>query len=143
MRISERSSGTTTILELHGTLYAPEATEQLGTTIQRLTLAGRSQIVIHLGDVPAIDAAGLGALVDAHCAASRSGGSLTLARVARRLHALMAVTGLVAVFAIADTLEDAVRSRADLTMAPSMPTVRMHHLPGTSQRSLHGALRHA
>jgi anti-anti-sigma factor len=141
MRITERSRGTTTILDLHGTLYAPEAVEQIGTAVRRLARGGRHQIVMNLADVPAIDAAGLGALVDAHCEVRRAGGSLTLARVAKRLRVLLAVTGLLAVFAIVDTVEEA--SRTDARSALSTPSARVARLSRTPQGSTHSVMRSA
>ena len=84
MQITERSIGDTTILDLHGTLYGPDATARLGETIRRLARAGRQQFVVNLANVPSIDAAGLGALVDAYCVVTRNRGTLGLANVTRR-----------------------------------------------------------
>jgi anti-sigma B factor antagonist len=122
MQITERSNGNTTILDLRGTLFGPDATERLGAAIRRLSRAGRHRLVVNLADVPSIDAAGLGALVDAYCLVSRNRGTLGLANVTRRLHDLIVITRLVTVFDIFDSVEDAVRRGAEAAPAPSTAT---------------------
>ena len=122
MQINERSIGDTTILDLRGTLFGPEAMERLGAAIRRLARAGRHRLVVNLADVPSIDAAGLGALVDAYCLVSRNRGTLGLANVTRRLHDLIVITRLVTVFDIFDSVEDAVRRGAEPAPAPSTAT---------------------
>ena len=133
MQITERSIGDTTILDLHGTLYGPDATARLGETIRRLAHAGRQQFVVNLADVPSIDAAGLGALVDAYCFVSRNRGTLGLANVTRRLHDLIVITRLVTVFDIFDSVEDAIRRSS--RVAPT-PLTTHPVMPQLSQASL-------
>src|ERR1700719_1605906 len=83
MRIIERRLEGTTVLELHGTLNSPAAAELLNATVRRVTRAGPSRLVLHLGNVPSIDAGGLGALVAAYGVVRRNGGTFRLARAAR------------------------------------------------------------
>ena len=134
MQITERPIGDTTILDLRGTLFGPEATELLGAAIRRLARAGRHRIVVNLADVPSIDAAGLGALVDAYCLVSRNRGTLGLANVTRRLHDLIVITRLVTVFDIFDSVEDAVGRGAEASPAPSTATPSL--APQLSRASL-------
>lgn len=143
MQITERSIGDTTILGLHGTLFGPDATERLGETIRRLARAGRQQFVVDLANVPSIDAAGLGALVDAYCVVTRNRGTLGLANVTRRLHDLIVITRLVTVFDIFDSVEDAIRRGS--TAAPTPLTTRpaMPRLSQASLGSIQRFLRHA
>jgi anti-anti-sigma factor len=108
MRISERPIRDTTVLELHGTLTGPAATELLDATVRRVTRAGAQRLVVNLGDVPSIDAAGLGALVAAYGVVRQSGGTLGLARVGARLHELLVACRLVTVLETFDSVEEAV-----------------------------------
>ena len=108
MRISERPIRDTTVLELHGTLTGPAATELLDMTVRRVISTGAQRLVVNLGDVPSTDAAGLGALVAAYNVVRQSGGTLGLTRVTARLHELLVACRLVSVFETFDSVEDAV-----------------------------------
>jgi anti-sigma B factor antagonist len=134
MQITERSIGDATILDLRGTLFGPDATERLGAAIRRLARAGRQQLVVNLADVPSIDAAGLGALVDAYSVVTRNRGTLRLTNVARRLHDLIVITRLVTVFDIFDSVEDAIRHGSEGAPTPSTATRQV--VPQLSQASL-------
>jgi anti-sigma B factor antagonist len=107
MRITQRPVRDSMVLELHGMLIAPEA-QLLDATVRTVSRTGPHRLVLDLTDVPSIDAAGLGALVAAYGVVRRHGGTLRLAHVARRVHALLAVCRLVTVFETFDSVEDAV-----------------------------------
>lgn len=124
MRIIEWPLRNTTVLELHGALTGPAATELLDATVRRVIRAGSPRLVFDLGDVPSIDAAGLGALVAAYGVARRHGGTLKLARVARRAHALLVVCRLVTVIETFDALEDAVAAGSGTGPDPSPTSIR-------------------
>lgn len=112
VRITERSIGDLTVLDLHGPLFGPEATERFGATVHRLA---RQRLVVNLEDVPSMDAAGLGALVDAYRVMTCNGGTFRLAHVTKRLHDLIVITRLVTVFDIFDSVGDAIRDGSGVT----------------------------
>jgi len=144
MQITERSIGDATVVDLRGRLFGPDATEQFGAAIRRLARSGRRRLVVNLADVASIDAAGLGALVDAYCFVSRNRGTLGLANVTGRLHNLIVITRLVTVFDIFDSVDDAIRRGSEASPAPSTPECSM--VPQLSQASLGSIqrfLRHA
>ena len=143
MRIIERSLGHTTILDLHGALTGPEGTERLGASIHRLTHAGRQQLVVNLEDVPSIDAAGLGTLVDAYSVITRNSGTLRLAHLTKRLHDLIVITRLVTVFDIFDSVEDAIRNGSRATPNPVTTSSAVPQLSQASLGSIECFLRHA
>ena len=132
MRITERRLEGTTVLELHGTLTSPAATELLDATVRRVTRAGPQRLVLHLGDVPSIDAAGLGALVAAFGVVRRNGGTLRLAHVARRVHALLVVCRLIPAFETFDSVEAAVADGSGAGPEPSPIVARAPLLSQTS-----------
>ena len=143
MRMTERWLGDATILDLHGALTGPEGTERLGAAIHRLTHAGRQQFVVNLEDVPTIDAAGLGALVDAYCVITRHCGTLRLAHLGKRLHDLIVITRLVTVFDIFDSVEDAIRNGSRATPNPPTTSSAVPQLSRASLGSMERLLRHA
>jgi anti-anti-sigma factor len=107
MRIVERSLGEIRVIELHGRLLGP-ATDLLVATARRIAATGNRRLVLNLEDVPAIDAAGLGALATAYTIVVRQGGAFALASVAKRVHVLLATCLLDTVFQIFDSVEHAI-----------------------------------
>jgi anti-anti-sigma factor len=126
---------------MHGTLTGPVATELLDATVRRVTRAGAERLVINLGDVPSIDAAGLGALVAAYHVVRRSGGTLRLARPAKRLHELLVVCRLVTVLETFDSVEDALSASSGAS--PDPPTTSTSRLSRTSLDVIRRVLRGA
>jgi len=70
---------------------------------------GKREIVVDLTRVEFIDSTGLGSLIGAHRRAQEEGGSLRLVVNEGPLSRLLAITGLVRVFSIHATLDDALR----------------------------------
>ncbi len=143
MTITERWRGNTIVLDLHGPLNGPWGTERLGETVHRLASAGRPQLVVNLKDVPSIDAAGLGALVDAYSVVTRHGGTFTLAHLTKRLHDLIVITRLVTVFDVVDSVEEAVRGGSGVTPNPLTAGSTVAQLSQVSLGSIQRFLSHA
>ena len=61
------------------------------------------RVVVDLQEVHAMDAAGLGLLVELHCRAQRQAGMLTVANPSPRVRRLMALTRLESVLHVAGT----------------------------------------
>ena len=138
MRITERRIQGTTVLELHGALHSPGATEVLDAAVRRVTRAGLQRLVLHLGDVPSIDAGGLGALVTAYGVVRRSGGTLRLAQVAQRVYALLVVCRLIPAFETFDSVDAALADGAGASPGPPTtdPSATRSRAPQLSQTSL-------
>ena len=143
MRIAERCVGDTIALNLHGPLNGPEGTERLGAAVRRLASAGRLHLVVNLEDVPLIDAAGLGALVDAYSVVTRHGGTFALAHLTKRLHDLIVITRLVTVFDVVDSVEEAVRGGSGVTPNPLTASSTVAQLSQVSLGSIQRFLSHA
>lgn len=88
---------------------APALREQLTSLVED----GKSQLVVDLEEVDFIDSTGLGVLVGAIRRARAADGDLRLVCTNSRLLKVFDVTGLGAVFTIADSLDDAVSASAD------------------------------
>jgi anti-sigma B factor antagonist len=112
MLITQWSFRDAAVLDMHGILMGPQATDLLAAAVRRAMRTGARRVVLNLGDVPSIDAAGLGALVAAYGVVKRRGGTLRLARAARRVHALLVMCRLVTIFETFDSVEAAVADRA-------------------------------
>ena len=110
MRITERSAGDVTILELEGRLVLNEGDLVLRACVNRLVDQGRAKIVLDMRKVTRLDSAGIGMIASKYTTAHRQGGTVKLLHMTPQGHHLMHVTKLYTVFEIFDSEDEAVRS---------------------------------
>ena len=116
MEITERAMGPVTVIDLKGKLVANGA-QRLKDKVNSLVFQGRTQIVLNLGEVSQIDSTGLGEIVACLTTATRAGGNIKLANVAKRNQDLLSITRLATVFETFDSEAEAVRSFGAVTGA--------------------------
>jgi anti-sigma B factor antagonist len=110
MQISERDSGSVTILDLSGKVTLGEGDNLLKDKLNSLLHQGKKKVLLNLAQVNYVDSAGLGAIVSAYTTVTRDGGSLKLANVTKRLQDLLSITKLLTVFETFDSEDEGVRS---------------------------------
>lgn len=132
MRITERRLSGTIVLELHGALTRPDASELLIAVVRKVTRAPTRRLVLDLDGVSSIDAGGIGALVAAYGLVNRAGGTLRLAHVGSRVYALLVVCRLVPAFETFDSVEAAVAHGVMAGGEPSIGRSRASQLTQTS-----------
>jgi anti-sigma B factor antagonist len=110
LTILERSVADVTLLDIEGRITVQEGAEEFRDAIRRLLRNGRLKLVLNMAAVPYIDSTALGQLIRAYTSATRMGGSLKLLRVTGRVHDLLAMTNLLAVFDQFDDEAQAVNS---------------------------------
>jgi anti-sigma B factor antagonist len=98
LNINDRQVGDVTILDIDGNLRIGEGSAVLHKAIRRLLEEGQNRILLNLAHVTYIDSSGLGELVAAHVATSKSGGEIKLLHLTRRVRELMTITKLLTVF---------------------------------------------
>jgi anti-anti-sigma factor len=81
------------VLELEGALQAP-LNGELRQQVEVLLGRNERRILVNLARLSAIDAAGVGALVDAYVIAARKGGVLRVSEANRRVRQLLDVAGV-------------------------------------------------
>ena len=79
----------------------------LRATLQRLMEAGKHDIVLNLSEVPYLDSAALGVLVDAVRRAREHNGGIHLAQVTPFVLRAFEITRLIKIFQVHDTVEAA------------------------------------
>ena len=107
IKASEREG--VAILALKGRITAGEVSP-VRDKISELLAAGKTRIVLDLGEVDYVDSTGLGTLVISYTQVQKAGGALTLARLNRRNVELLALTRLHTVFEVFADDTDAVNS---------------------------------
>jgi anti-sigma B factor antagonist len=103
MHINQRIVGDVAIVEVIGDIVANSGDALLKDKVGSLRQQGYTRVVVDLGKVPYMDSAGLGDLVLAYATMKKSGGTLKLMRVTKRLQDVLTITKLVSVF---DTYDD-------------------------------------
>lgn len=85
---------------------------QLRVALQQLMEAGKFSLVLDLDEVPYLDSAALGVLVDAVRRSREHGGGLFLARVQPFVRRAFEITRLIKIFQVHDTVEAALQAAA-------------------------------
>ena len=117
MRIEQQWTGEVLTLSLRGKLNTDEQREVLRTTVEQLVGQGHRKVVLDLGGLRRVNSEGLGTLLQCLRIARRSGGELKVAAVSRRLSDLIVIAGLLRVFDVYDTVQEAVRAFALVGLA--------------------------
>jgi anti-sigma B factor antagonist len=107
-QIKERRIGVVTILEVEGELRTGGSRAALHDAIGRLSEEGRNQILLNLAGLTAIDASGLGDVLQSNVVLNRGGGQLKLLHLTRSLREMMMITRLLSVFDIFESEAEAV-----------------------------------
>jgi anti-sigma B factor antagonist len=106
----EKESEGVTILELDGRSVLGEESNAFRERVKTLLAAGKTKIVLNMGNVTYIDSAGLGTLVASHQSARTQGATLKLSHLGSKFMELLQVTKLLTVFDVYPTEAEAVRS---------------------------------
>ena len=105
------AAGVTALFAAVGFLYVSNVTRALrpGTFLDAYHASGRG-VVLNLGDVHYIDSMGLGDIISSYTTLCRAGGHLKLANVVPRIHEFLQHAGLLTVFEVFRSEDDAVSS---------------------------------
>ncbi len=110
MQINERSAGNVSVLALKGELKLGEGQALLKDKINSLIHQGRTNVLVDLGGVTYIDSSGIGELASAFTSVARTGGSIKLLNLTKRVKDLLIITKLLTIFDAFDSEPDALRS---------------------------------
>lgn len=110
MKITERSVGGVTVLDLEGKIVLGEGDETLAEKVREVVARGDRKVLLNLAGVPYVDSAGLGELVRCHTRLVRADGNIKLLGLTDRLQDLLQITKLVTVFQTFDSESEAVAS---------------------------------
>ena len=117
MTIDERTSGSVSILVVHGRMTVDDMGELLVVdNVRQLLRDGRTHVLVDLADVPYVDTTGLRDIVEAYITSRRQGGSVKLLNPTPRIRHLLVITRLLTVIEAFDSEADAVAS-----FGPSQP----------------------
>lgn len=98
------------VLELKGSITLGRGDVTMRDRIKGLLDQGKKKIVIDLGEVSFMDSTGLGELVAAYTTARHQDATLKLANLTNKIHNLLDITQLAAVFESYDSIQEAASS---------------------------------
>ena len=117
MRTTVRPVGAVTVVDISGRITLGEGNVMLREIVKDLADKGQKAIVLNLGEVNYVDSSGVGELVKAHTTIRNQGGQLKLANLPKRVHDLLQMTRLSAVFDIQKDEASAIESFGDSSRA--------------------------
>ena len=110
MQTATRQAGGVTVVDISGRITVGEGNVVLREIVRDLAEKGKKAIVLNLGEVQYIDSSGIGELVKAHTTIRNQGGQLKLTNLNKRVHDLLEMTRLSAVFDIQKDETSAIKS---------------------------------
>jgi anti-sigma B factor antagonist len=110
MQTATRQAGGVTVVDITGRITVGEGNIVLREIVRDLAEKGKKAIVLNLGEVQYIDSSGIGELVKAHTTIRNQGGQLKLTNLNKRVHDLLEITRLSAVFDIQKDETSAIKS---------------------------------
>jgi len=110
MQTGTRQIGDVIVLDISGRITLGEGNVMLREIVRDLADQGNKRIVLNLGEVSYIDSSGVGELVKTHTTIQNRGGELKLTNLNKRVHDLLQMTRLSAVFDIQKDEASALKS---------------------------------
>lgn len=110
MQTETRKIGDVIVLDISGRITLGEGNVMLRDIVRDLADQGNHRIVLNLVEVNYIDSSGLGELVKTHTTIRNKGGEVKLANLNKRVHDLLHMTRLAAVFDIHQDEASAIQS---------------------------------
>lgn len=102
LKIATRTEEGVIIVDCAGRIIFGEESSYLRDTVKQLLLESK-RIIINLGETNYIDSGGLGTLVALYTSAQKSGSSIRLANLTKRVGDVLQVTKLLTVFDVYDS----------------------------------------
>jgi len=110
MQTNSRQIGDVVVLDVIGRITLGEGNVMLREIVRELADKGTRRIVLNLAEVNYVDSSGIGELVKTHTTLRNIGGELKLASLNKRVHDLLEMTRLAAVFDIQKDEASAIKS---------------------------------
>ncbi len=110
VKASTKNNGTIGILDIKGSLVGDGDTEVLQAAVGDFLEQGIRQVVIDLHRLNYLNSTGIGAIIRAHSTFKKNGGEIILTGLSDNVQSLLAITRLIDVFEVYDSLGDAIKS---------------------------------
>ncbi|MCS6884067.1 MAG: STAS domain-containing protein [Acidobacteriota bacterium] len=106
----ERENSGVHIIDVVGRITLGSGNQELRERVNAALDAGKTKIILNLGEVSYLDSSGVGTLVGCFTSAQNRGATLKLINLTNKIRDLLAITKLLTVFDVYDSEEAAVNS---------------------------------
>ncbi len=120
MTVRAERVGSAVVLNLEGPLTVDADTRRLRELVGSMTRFSPRHVILDLRKVERLDCSGIGQLVQLHNRIGQSGGVLTLVNVDDQQKRLLQMVGLLNVFRISDSPQEALEDRPTTAARPSL-----------------------
>ena len=104
------SDGKIAIIEIKGSLIGDEETDLFRDHVADFIEQGNKSLIVNLEKLNYMNSSGIGAIISAHASYKKNGGEVKLVGLSQNIQNLFAVTRLVEVFDVHETMNDAIAS---------------------------------
>ncbi len=103
-------NGKIAIIEIKGSLVGDGDTDKFRSAVQDFIEQGNKCLVVNLGKVNYMNSSGIGAIISAYTSYKKVTGEVKLAGISDNVQNLLAVTKLIDIFDVHDTVDEAIDS---------------------------------
>ena len=110
VKLNTRQVGDVTVIDVAGRITLGEGSSVLRDAVRDLVAAGKTKILLNLGEVSYIDSTGIGEIVAGYTSVANAGGTLKLLSLTKRVQDLLQITKLYTVLDVHEDETHALRS---------------------------------
>ena len=103
-------NGKIAIIEIKGSIVGDGDTDKFRSAVQDFIEQGNKCLVVNLGKVNYMNSSGIGAIISAYTSYKKVTGEVKLAGISDNVQNLLAVTKLIDIFDVHDTVDEAIDS---------------------------------
>ncbi len=107
LELVEREMPGAVVIDIVGELTVGSGTDKLLETVRKHVSAGRTMILVNMGQCRRVDSSGLGELVTCLVTATRHDATLRLTNVPQQIRGVMTLTNVLKAFEVFETDEEA------------------------------------
>ncbi len=107
---NERENNGVLIIDVIGRITLGSGNQEMRDKVNAALDAGKTKIVLNLGELSYLDSSGVGTLVGCFTSAQNRGATLKLVNLTNKIKDLLAITKLLTVFDVHESEESAVNS---------------------------------
>ena len=116
IKATTKFNGTLGIIEIKGSLIGDGDTEQVRAAVSDFLEQGILKLIINLQKVNYLNSSGIGAIIAAHASFKKNAGEVKVAGISGNIQNLLAVTKLIDVFDVYDSIDEAVEAFSKINL---------------------------
>ena len=108
IKTNTEMNGKIAIIEIKGSLVGDGDTDKFRSAVQDFIEQGNKCLVVNLGKVNYMNSSGIGAIISAYTSYKKVAGEVKLAGISDNVQNLLAVTKLIDIFDVHETVDEAI-----------------------------------